>query len=168
MLARAVGPEDFDEWTWFEIERGRRMKLVDYLAACDWFNEFSRTAARWWSEGFDVLVTPTVARPAPELGIFKTRPGEHVQPDRHHRRADVVDGIGRQTAERGAPREQPAALVRRLTVHQITAHGERRPRQAHFEGPNKVPADVVDRAVIARGHHAAQAQAEAGTLRSRR
>jgi amidase len=79
MLARAVGPEDFDEWTWFEIERGRRMKLVDYLAACDWFNEFSRTAARWWSEGFDVLVTPTVARPAPELGIFKTRPGEHAR-----------------------------------------------------------------------------------------
>ncbi|HLJ43998.1 MAG TPA: amidase family protein, partial [Candidatus Binataceae bacterium] len=77
MLARAVGPDDFDEWTWFLVERGRRLKLVDYLAACDWFNHFSRAAAGWWSGGFDVLVTPTMAQPAPELGIFKTRPGEH-------------------------------------------------------------------------------------------
>ena len=77
MLGRAVGPDDFDEWTWFLVERGRRLKLVDYLAACDWFNHFSRAAAGWWSGGFDVLLTPTMAQPAPELGIFKTRPGEH-------------------------------------------------------------------------------------------
>ena len=32
MLGRAVGPDDFDEWTWFLVERGRRLKLVDYLA----------------------------------------------------------------------------------------------------------------------------------------
>ncbi len=76
MLARTVGSGDFDEWTWFLIERGRRMKLVEYLAACDWFNEFSRSAARWWSDGFDILVTPTLAEPPPKLGIFKTRPGE--------------------------------------------------------------------------------------------
>jgi amidase len=76
MLAREVGPGDFDEWTWFLIERGRRLKLVDYLAACDWFNEFSRGAARWWNDGFDMLVTPTLAQPPPELGLFKTHPGE--------------------------------------------------------------------------------------------
>ncbi|HXN80934.1 MAG TPA: amidase, partial [Myxococcales bacterium] len=77
MLGRAVGPDDFDEWTWFLVERGRRLKLVDYLAACEWFNEFSRATARWSSGGFDVLVTSTMAQPAPELGIFKTRAGEH-------------------------------------------------------------------------------------------
>jgi amidase len=76
MLGRAVGPDEFDEWTWFLIERGRRLKLVDYLAACDWFNEFSRAAARWWSDGFDMLVTPTLAQPPPELGLFKTHSGE--------------------------------------------------------------------------------------------
>jgi amidase len=77
ILGRAVAADDFDPWTWFLIERGQRMKLVEYLAACDWFNVFSRAAAAWWSDGgFDVLVTSTVARPAPELGIFATRPGE--------------------------------------------------------------------------------------------
>jgi amidase len=77
MLGRAVGSDDFDQWTWFLVERGRRLKSVDYLAACEWFNHFSRAAAGWWSGGFDVLVTPTMAQPAPELGIFKVRAGEH-------------------------------------------------------------------------------------------
>lgn len=77
MLGRAVGPDDFDQWTWFLVERGRRLKLVDYLAACEWFNQFSRAAVQWWSGGFDLLVTPTMAQPAPELGIFETAPGEH-------------------------------------------------------------------------------------------
>lgn len=77
LLGRPVGPEDFDEWTWFLVERGRRQSAAGYLAACDWFNEFSRAAAGWWSGGFDILVTPTMAQPAPPLGIFKVRPGEH-------------------------------------------------------------------------------------------
>jgi amidase len=77
MLGRAVGADDFDAWTWFLVERGRRMKIVDYLGACEWVNEFSRAAAGWWSGGFDVLVTSTMAEPAPELGIFAARGGEH-------------------------------------------------------------------------------------------
>jgi amidase len=78
MLGRAVVAEDFDEWTWFLVERGRRLKLVEYLAACEWFNHFSRAAAGWFADGgFDVLVTSTMGQPAPQLGIFKTRPGEH-------------------------------------------------------------------------------------------
>ena len=77
MLGRTVGAGDFDPWTWFLVERGRRMKAADYLGACEWSNEFSRAAAGWWSDGFDVLVTSTVAQPAPELGIFAARGGEH-------------------------------------------------------------------------------------------
>jgi amidase len=77
MLGRTVGAGDFDPWTWFLVERGRRMKAADYLGACEWSNEFSRAAAGWWSDGFDVLVTSTVAQPAPELGIFAARRGEH-------------------------------------------------------------------------------------------
>ena len=77
MLGRAVGADDFDAWTWFLVERGRRLKLVEYLGACEWFNEFTRAAAPWWQSGFDVLVTSTVAQPAPQLGIFAAREGEH-------------------------------------------------------------------------------------------
>lgn len=76
MLGRPVGAEDFDEWTWFLVERGRRLKLVDYLAACEWFNYFSRAAAQWFSGAFDILLTSTMGEPAPKLGIFKTASGE--------------------------------------------------------------------------------------------
>jgi amidase len=76
MLGRSVEAGDFDEWTWFLVERGRRLKLVDYLGACEWFNEFSRAAAGWWASGFDVLVTSTMTAPAPALGVFRVRPGE--------------------------------------------------------------------------------------------
>ncbi|HZO81414.1 MAG TPA: amidase [Candidatus Binataceae bacterium] len=76
LLARALGPDDFEEWTWFLVERGRRMSAASYLLACEWFNEFSRAVAGWWAGGFDVLVTPTLAQPAPPLGIFKLRAGE--------------------------------------------------------------------------------------------
>jgi len=78
ILGRPVNADDFDEWTWFLVERGRRIGAADYLRACGWFNEFSRAAARWWRDGgFDILVTPTLAQPAPPLGTFGLRPGEH-------------------------------------------------------------------------------------------
>jgi amidase len=76
MLGRSVAADNFDEWTWFLVERGRRLKLVEYLAACEWFNYFSRAAAEWFGGGFDVLLTSTMAEPAPKLGIFKAAPGE--------------------------------------------------------------------------------------------
>ena len=80
LLGRPLEAGDFDPWTWFLIERGRRIAAADYLAACDYFNEFSRSIGRWFSEGsFDVLVTPTTPAAAPPLGYFKVganeRPG---------------------------------------------------------------------------------------------
>lgn len=77
MLGRPLTAEDFDSWTWFLIERGRRVSAPDYLAACDWFNEFSRAAANWFAEGgFDLLITPTIPAPAPPHGHFKVGANE--------------------------------------------------------------------------------------------
>ena len=77
MLGRALTADDFDPWTWFLIERGRRVSAPDYLAACDWFNEFSRAVANWFAEGeFDLLVTPTTPTPAPRHGHFKVSANE--------------------------------------------------------------------------------------------
>ncbi|MGH7934632.1 MAG: amidase, partial [Candidatus Binataceae bacterium] len=78
LLARKVGPEDFDEWTWALITRGRRIAVTDYLSVCEWMNTFSRAAADWWSGGFDILMTPTLAAPAPLLGTYKRHGGESV------------------------------------------------------------------------------------------
>lgn len=77
MLGRPLTANDFDPWTWFLIERGRRVAAVDYLAACEWFNEFSRAAVNWFADsGYDVLLMPTTPAPAPPLGHFKVAPNE--------------------------------------------------------------------------------------------
>jgi amidase len=34
----------------------------------------TRRIARWWAEGFDLLLTPTVAEPPPPLGTFYSPP----------------------------------------------------------------------------------------------
>ncbi|MCF6746341.1 amidase, partial [Blastococcus sp. KM273128] len=60
---------------------GRRLSAEKYLGARTWLGAWSRRMAQWWAseelggEGFDLLVTPTIAAPPPELGWF-TAAGE--------------------------------------------------------------------------------------------
>ncbi|MGC1676439.1 MAG: amidase [Candidatus Binataceae bacterium] len=77
ILGRSVNAEDFDPWTWFLIQRGRRFSALDLLRALEWVNQFTRATAKWWLDGFDILVTPTLATTAPPIGIFQLRPNEH-------------------------------------------------------------------------------------------
>jgi amidase len=77
LLGRSVTAEDFDPWTWFLIERGRRFSALDLLRALEWVNQFTRATAKWWADGFDILITPTLATAAPPVGIFQLGPNEH-------------------------------------------------------------------------------------------
>jgi amidase len=77
LLGRALVAEDFDPWTWFLIERGRKTSAVEMLLAREWINQFTRATAQWWAGGFDILVTSTMATPAPRIGFFQLGRGEH-------------------------------------------------------------------------------------------
>jgi amidase len=61
------------------IQRGKQIEATDYIAYGDWRNTVSRGAGQWWAEGYDVLVIPTVAVAAPELGVYQLHPGETVE-----------------------------------------------------------------------------------------
>ncbi|HEY2662887.1 MAG TPA: amidase [Candidatus Binataceae bacterium] len=76
ILGRAVTSNDFDPWTWFLIDRGRSLSAVELLIAREWVNEFTRDTARWWSSGHDILLTSTLASPAPPVGVFELGPNE--------------------------------------------------------------------------------------------
>jgi amidase len=76
IVGRALVAEDFDPWTWFLIERGRQVPAVELLLAREWINEFTRATAGWWSGGFDILVTATLATPPPPVGVFKAEPNK--------------------------------------------------------------------------------------------
>jgi amidase len=55
---------------------GRKLSAEDYLGARAWLGAWTRRMSAWWApaehdgEGFDLLITPTVAAPPPELGWF--------------------------------------------------------------------------------------------------
>jgi amidase len=65
---REIGPEDVEPLTWALAEQGRTHSGGDYLRAVEHAQAVSRRGAQWWASGFDLLLTPTTAEPAPLLG----------------------------------------------------------------------------------------------------
>jgi amidase len=71
---RTIGAADVEPLTWAVAEMGRAVQAAGYIAALDSMQAQSRRIASWWTGGFDLLVTPTVGEPAPELGQFNSTP----------------------------------------------------------------------------------------------
>jgi amidase len=67
---RPVSPEDVESLTWELHERGRAITAAGYIAGCETARAWSRRVLSWWerADGFDLLLTPTVAEPPPLLG----------------------------------------------------------------------------------------------------
>jgi amidase len=65
-----VTAEDVEPLTWALADLGRTSAAA-WLEAREWLQLNSRESARWWEEdGFDLLLTPTLAEPPPPLGSF--------------------------------------------------------------------------------------------------
>lgn len=71
VLDRPLQPDDVEPDNWFTIERGRDISATDYLANLTWMHWFTRRVVAWWADGFDILVTPTVAEPPPVIGELR-------------------------------------------------------------------------------------------------
>jgi amidase len=56
--------------TWAVAEMGRGVPATAYLGALEYTHAQARRIARWWVDGFDLLLTPTTAEPPPLLGEF--------------------------------------------------------------------------------------------------
>jgi len=66
---RAAGPADVEPLTWEYAEMGRAHSSADYVEAVDAMHAWGRRVATWWhDDGYDVLLTPTMAEPPPMLG----------------------------------------------------------------------------------------------------
>jgi amidase len=73
IAGREIGADDVEPMTWALYEQGRTIAAADYALALESLHAWSRTVARWWhgdvdSEGFDLLLTPTMASPAARIG----------------------------------------------------------------------------------------------------
>jgi amidase len=67
-LGRAIAPADVDSDNWAIAEMGRQFSATQYLESLEALHAWNRRMAAFWTDGFDLLVTPTIPMPPPRLG----------------------------------------------------------------------------------------------------
>ena len=79
LTGRPIGADDVEPLTWALAEMGRACTAADYLTSREWLQANSREVAAWWAQGYDILLTPTIAEPPPPLGSFDSPPEKPLQ-----------------------------------------------------------------------------------------
>jgi amidase len=67
---RTIGAGDVEPLTWALAEMGRAVPVANYIREVEVTHSQARRLARWWEDGFDLLLSPTAAEPPPLLGEF--------------------------------------------------------------------------------------------------
>jgi amidase len=73
---RSIAKDDVEPTTWLASEIGRSLTAPQFVEATEKLHRAARALSRWWEEGFDVLLTPTLAHPPPALGPLGPEGGE--------------------------------------------------------------------------------------------
>ena len=79
-LGRELTADDIEPVNWALIEQAQRMTAVDYAAAQAAGWAFRRTLQGWWADGWDLLLTPTLAEPPLPLTEFENNPSQPTAP----------------------------------------------------------------------------------------
>jgi amidase len=69
LLGRPIGDDEIEPRNADYRRAGRELSAVAYLESRMWFGMWARRMADWWT-GHDLLLTPTLGAPPPELGWF--------------------------------------------------------------------------------------------------
>jgi amidase len=76
VLGRPIADSDIEPRNAFYRQAGRELTAVAYLEARTWLGTWARRLAHWWT-GHDLLITPTVGAPPPDLGWFTAEGPEY-------------------------------------------------------------------------------------------
>ncbi len=84
---RRIREEDVEPLTWALAETGDAIGAMALLSAHAWLSEGNRDVAQWWRngggttgrDGFDLLLTPTLAEPPVPLGTFAGEPDNRLE-----------------------------------------------------------------------------------------
>jgi len=74
IAGRELIADDVEPYTWMQAELGRVITADAYVEAVDALRAWSRRVAHWWDRsgnGFDLLLTPTMAKPPAPLGEIR-------------------------------------------------------------------------------------------------
>ena len=69
LLGRPIGDDEIEQRNAAYRRAGRELGAVGYLESRRWFGMWARRMASWWND-HDLLLTPTLGAPPPELGWF--------------------------------------------------------------------------------------------------
>jgi amidase len=75
-LGREIADSEIEPRNVAYRQAGRALSAVAYLQSREWLGMWARGMAHWWTE-YDLLVTPTLGAPPPELGWFTAGGPEH-------------------------------------------------------------------------------------------
>ena len=74
ITGREIGPDDVEPYTWALVQLSKDLTGSQLLEALEAIIAAGRSFAGWWDEGYDLLVTPTIAVPPYELGFLDASP----------------------------------------------------------------------------------------------
>ncbi len=80
LLGRPIGEDEIEPRNAAYRRAGRQLSAAAYLQSRAWLGMWARRMADWWN-GHDLLLTPTLGAPPPELGWF-TAAGPQAEGDR--------------------------------------------------------------------------------------
>jgi amidase len=69
LLGRPIGDDEIEPRNAAYRQAGRQLSAAAYLQSRAWIGMWARRMADWWT-GHDLLLTPTLGAPPPELGWF--------------------------------------------------------------------------------------------------
>lgn len=80
LLGRPITSADIELHNWAQVQFARGVSGVDYAMALAANVEFRRALQQWWHDGWDLLVTPTLAEPPATIGSFRNDPDQPMAP----------------------------------------------------------------------------------------
>jgi len=73
-LGRPLSAADVEPATWAVAQMGRGVSGTQFVAALNQLHHYSASVQQWWSDGWDLLLTPTISEPPPPLGEYAPPP----------------------------------------------------------------------------------------------
>ena len=68
MVGRELTADDVEPVNWAQAEYAKSVSGVDYAEALAAVAQYRRALHQWWADGWDLLLTPTLAEPPVHIG----------------------------------------------------------------------------------------------------
>ncbi|MDX2381756.1 MAG: amidase [Acidimicrobiia bacterium] len=76
ILGRPLTEDEVEPVNWAQAKFAETLSSVAYAEALAAVSQFRRELQQWWTEGWDLLLSPTLAEPPTRIGEHDARPGD--------------------------------------------------------------------------------------------